>query len=239
MRYSTLAFIGAVAAAPAPQFDIGALLGGLGGAGGAAGGAGGLDLGALLGSLGGGKAGGAPGGGIDFGAILGSLGGASSGPAGDVQVIIGSYGKIKDKVTELDAYVSKITDPAPADVISQIDKLTQAQVVGIQEATKAVDGMVGAIALTDALSLQSPGGDLTVATQNSIDNLKKFKPTIVKVAGAKDSVIKGLNSLVDATKIFNEAVNKKLPGIAVAVATGEGQKSIDALNDAIAEYNKA
>jgi len=235
MRFTTLAFAAAVAAAPAPQ-DLSALLGGLGGAGGAPGG---LDIGAILGSLGGaGGAGGA--GGIDFGAILGSLGGgAAGGPAGDVNVIITQYGKIKDKVAELDAYVTKIADPAPADVIAQVDKLTQAQVVGIQEATKAVEAMAGPIGIMDAMSLQGPGGDLTIATQNSIDNLKKVKPFVVKVAGAKDSAIKGFQALIDATKLFNEAVNKKLPGLAVSIASGEGQKSIDALTDAIAEYNKA
>jgi len=84
MRFTTLAFIGAVAAAPtpAPQ-DLSALLGSLGGS------SNGPDLGALLGGLTGG-AGGA--GGLDFGAILGSLGGAGGAGGPDLGALLGGLG---------------------------------------------------------------------------------------------------------------------------------------------------
>jgi hypothetical protein len=232
MKYSIFAFIGAVAAAPTPQFDLGALLGGLGGAGGAGGAA--PDLSGILGSLGGLLGGGASGGGgLDLGALLGSFTGGAGGPTGDVAVIINEYGKIKDKVQAMDSWVQKIGDTAPADTIAQLNKMTAEQVEALRAATKAVDGMAGAVDLLSAAGLQGPGGDLTVATQQSIDNLKKAAAAIKKVAGAREAELKNLNAMLDATKAFNEAVNKKLPSFAVSIASGEAQKSVDFLTDAI------
>jgi hypothetical protein len=237
MRFTTIAFIGAVAAAPAPQFDLGALLGGLTGGSGT----GAPDLGALLGGLGGllggAPAGGAPGG-LPGGFDLGSLLGGSSGPVGDVNVIITQYGSIKDKVTAQDAYILKINGSAPADLIEKLNKFGAEQVDAIKAGTKAIDGMVGAVDLLSAASLQGPGGDVTAAQQLAIENLKKAAPIIAKVPGAKDAELKVLNAQLEALKKFNEAVNKKVPGFAVAIAQGEGQKSVDALTDAINVFSK-
>jgi hypothetical protein len=251
MRYTTFAFLGVAAAAPlaSPQdlgallgslgggaaggapggFDIGALLGGLGG--GAGGAPGGLDIGALLGGLGGGKGG--AGGGLDLGALAAQFLGGGSGPQGDAQTIIDQYNKIKVQVDAMNEYVKKIADPAPADVIEQLTKLTDAQVGALRDGAKAVAAMPGAIPLMSATGLQGPGGDLTVATSESIDNLKKAIPFISKVTGGKDGEIKNINALLDATKAFNEAVNGKLPSIAQSIAQGEGQKSVDFLQGAL------
>jgi len=208
--------------------DLGALLGGLGGAGGA----GGLDFGALLGGLGG--AGGA-GGSLDFGALLGGFAGAG----GNAQTIIEGYAAIKEKVQGLDTFVSAFNVSVPANVIETLDKDTAAQVTALKDAASKVDKMAGAIGIMDALSLQEPGGALTTATLTSIENLKKAKSAIAKVPGAREAELKNLNSLLEATKAFNEAVNKKLPALAVTIAQGEAQKSVDALTDAIAEYSKS
>jgi len=268
MRFTTLAFIGAAAAAPvaSPQ-DLSALLGSLGGSsngpdlgallggltGGAPGGAPPIDFGALLGSLGGG---GAAGGGLDIGALLGGLGGAGgaggaggfdiggllagfSGSGGEAKTIIDSYGGVKEKVDALDAFVTGFNVSVPADVIAKLEKSTMDQVAALNAGTEKINKMAGQIGIMDALSLQEPGGSLTAATLTSIENLKKAKGAISKVAGAREAEIKNLNSLLDATKAFNEAVNKKLPSLAVTIAQGEAQKSVDALTDAIAEYNKA
>jgi hypothetical protein len=240
MRFTTIAFIGAVAAAPAPQFDLGALLGGLtGGSGTGAPGAA-PDLGALLGGLGGllggAPASGAPGGLPAF--DLGSLLGGSSGPVGDVNVIITQYGSIKDKVTAQDAYISKINGSAPADLIEKLNKFGAEQVDAIKAGTKAIDGLVGAVDLLSAANLQGPGADVTAAEQLAIENLKKAAPIIAKVPGAKDAALKVLNAQLEALKKFNEAVNKKVPAFAVAIAQGEGQKSVDAITDAINVFSK-
>jgi len=210
MRFTTLAFVGAVVAAPVAQLDLGALLGSLGG------GAGGLDLNALAGQF------------------LGS----GTGPVGDVNVIITQYGNIKEKVEAQDTFIKTLVDKAPADLIAKLEKFGADQVQALKAAAKAVDGMVGAVDLMGATGLQAPGGDLTISTQTSIDNLKKAAPIIVKVAGAKDAELKTLNAMLEATKAFNEAVNKKLPAFAVAIAQGEGQKSVDYLTDAISTFTK-
>jgi predicted lipid-binding transport protein (Tim44 family) len=210
MRFTILAFVGAVVAAPVAQLDLGALLGSLGG------GAGGLDLNALAGQF------------------LGS----GTGPVGDVNVIITQYGNIKEKVEAQDTFIKTLVDKAPADLIAKLEKFGADQVEALKAAAKAVDGMVGAVDLMGATGLQAPGGDLTISTQTSIDNLKKAAPIIVKVAGAKDAELKTLNAMLEATKAFNDAVNKKLPAFAVAIAQGEGQKSVDYLTDAISAFTK-
>jgi hypothetical protein len=251
MRYTTLALIGTVAAAPAAQFDLGALINGLGGgakngAGGAAdplgglgallGGAGGAGgLGDLLGGLLGG--GGAPGGAGGLGDLLGGLlGGGGGGPTGDVGVILGEYEKIKNMVEAQDVFVEKIGDKPPADLVAQLNKFAASQVDALKSATKAIDGMAGVIDIMSAAGLQGPGGELTVATEKSIENLKKNVAAISKIPGAREAELKNLNAMLEATKVFNEAVNKKLPSLAQAVATQESQKSVDYLTDAIKAF---
>jgi len=221
MRYITLAFIGAAAAAPVAQFDLGALLSGLGGAGGA-GGVG--DLGALLGGAGG--AGG-------LGDLLGGLLGNGGGPAGDVSVITGSYEKIKEVVVAQDAFVSKIGDKPPADLVAQLNKFAAGQVDALKAATKAISGMAGPVDILSAAGLQAPGGELTTALETSIENLKKSVAAISKVAGAREAELKNLNAMLEATKAFNAAVDKKIPSLAQSIAAQESQKSVDALTDAI------
>jgi hypothetical protein len=258
MRYIALALLGSAAAAPAPQFDLGALLGslgggakdGAGGAGGladilggllggagAAGGAPGGGLGDLLGGLlgGAGAAGGAPGGG-GLGDILGGLLGNGGGPAGDVSVITGEYEKIKGIVVAQDEFVSKIGDKPPADLIAQLDKFAGQQVAALKAATKAIDGMAGAVDILSAASMQAPGAEVTAATEKSIENLSKNVASISKIAGAKEAELKNLNAMLEATKEFNEAVNKKLPSLAQSVASTEAQKSVDALTAAIVAF---
>ncbi len=230
MRYITLALIGTAAAVPVAQFDLGALINGLGG--GAKNGAGGADplagLGALLGGAGG--AGG-------LGDLLGGLlGGGDGGPTGDVGVILGEYEKIKNVVQAQDAFVEKIGDKPPADLIAQLNKLGASQVDALKSATKAIDGMAGVVDIMSAAGLQGPGGELTVATEKSIENLKKNVAAISKIPGAREAELKNLNAMLEATKAFNEAVNKKLPSLAQAVATQESQKSVDYLTDAIKAF---
>jgi hypothetical protein len=251
MRYTTLALIGTAAAAPVAQFDLGALLSGLGGgakngAGGAAdplgalgallGGAGGAGgLGDLLGGLLGGGAG-AQGGAGGLGDLLGGLLGNGGGPAGDVGVITGEYEKIKNVVQAQDAFVEKIGDKPPADLVAQLNKFATGQVDALKSATKAIDGMAGPVDILSAAGLQAPGGELTVATEKSIENLKKNVAAISKIPGAREAELKNLNAMLDATKAFNEAVNKKLPGLAQSIATQESQKSVDYLIDAIKAF---
>jgi hypothetical protein len=252
MRFASLAFVGVVAAAPAPQFDLGALLGGLGGKSG--GGAGGLDIGALLGGLTGGAGGagglggllggltgGAGGAAPDLGSLIGGFLGGGSGPAGDVSVIINQYTAIQAKVKEMDAYVQTIqpNGTAPADVIEKLNKLSAEQLATVKAGTKAVEGMAGNVDLMNAMSLQAPGGDVTAATQTALENLKKVIPAIAKVPGAKEAQIKNLQALVEATKEFTAAINKRLPSIALAIAEGEGNRAVEYFNDALAAFQKA
>jgi ABC-type transporter Mla subunit MlaD len=130
-------------------------------------------------------------------------------------------------------FVKKIADPAAPDTLDQLTKFTQDQVDTLHEAAKAVAGMAGAIPLMSATGLQGPGGDLTIATSESIENLKKVIPIISKLSGGKEAEIKNLNSMLEATKAFNEAVNGKLPSIAQSIAQGEAQKSVDFLQGAL------
>jgi hypothetical protein len=238
MRYITLAFISAAAAAPVAQFDLGALLGSLGGAGGAgdlggllggAGGAGGL--GDLLGGLLGG-AGGAGG----LGDLLGGLLGNSGGPAGDVSVITDQYQKIKDVVVAQDAFVGTLGDKPPADLVAQLNKFAAGPVDALKAATKAIDGMAGPIDILSAAGLQAPGGELTAAVGQSIENIKKSVAVISKVAGGREAQLKNLQAMLEAIKAFNEAVNKKIPGLAQSIAALESQKSVDAVTDAIKAF---
>jgi len=261
MRFTSLAFVGFVAAAPAPQFDLGALLGGLGGGKAPGGGAGGLDIGALLGGLTGG-AGGAGGlgglagllgglggaggaasgtGGLDIGSLLGGFLGGGSGPAGDVNIVISQYTAIQAKVKEMDTYVSSISPngTAPADVLEKLNKLSAEQLETVKAGTKAVNGLAGNIELFSAMNLQGPGNEVTTATQTALDNLRRAIPAIVKVPGAKEAQIKNLQALLEATKEFTAAINKKLPSIALVIAEGEGNRAVEYFNDALVAFQKA
>jgi hypothetical protein len=154
-------------------------------------------------------------------------------------VITTHYEKIKEKVIEQDNLVTKIGDKPPADLIAQLNKSTADQIDALKAATKAINGMAGPIDILSAAGLQGPGGEVTTATEKSIDSLKKAAPVINKVPGAREAELKNLNALVEATKAFNDAVNKKLPSLAVAVAESEAQKSVDWLNEAITVFGKA
>ena len=151
-------------------------------------------------------------------------------------MITGEYEKIKGAVEAQDAFVSKIGDKPPADLVAQLNKFAAAQVDAVKAATKAIDGMAGAVDILSAAGLQAPGGELTTATEKAIENLKNNVANISKVAGAKEATLKNLNAMLEATIAFNEAVNKKLPGLAQSVATQESQKSVDALTEAIKAY---
>jgi len=233
MRYTTLAFISCAAAAPVaePQ-DFGSLLGLFGG-----GKSGGGGLGSFGSLFGGGKSGGGGGGGFDIGALLGGLGGGSSGgPQGDVNVIVTAYGKLKDKVYEVGTYAEKIGNNPPADVASQLDRLAQGQIEIIRQATRDANGLAGQIPLMSAAGLLGPGGDLIRATQKTLGTLKKGSLALSKIPGARESELKNLRGILDATKEMNAAVTKQLPSFAQSIAQGDFKKSTDALEDAIAAF---
>jgi hypothetical protein len=221
MRYSILACIGAAAAAPVAQFDLGTLLGGLGGAGGAGG------LGALLGGAGGA-------GGLD--SLLGGLLGNSDGPKVDVSVITGEYEKIKTVIAAKGAFADKVGDKAPADLIQQLNKLAASQIDALKAAAKAFNAMPGTIDIMSVLDLQTTGGELTAEITKSLESLKKSIGAISKVPGAREAELKNLNDMLQATKEFNEAMNKKLPAIAQSVAAQGFQKRLDSIADAIKAF---
>lgn len=218
MRYITLAYIGAAVAAPVAQFDLGALLGGLGGAGGAGG---------LLGGTGGAG---------DLGSLLGGLLGNSGGPTADVSVITSQYEKIKTVVAAKGSFVENIGDKPPADLIAQLNKLAASQVDALKAAAKAISALEGAVDLTGVLGLQTTGGELTAAMEKSTENLKKSVAAISKVPGAREAELKNLNDLLDVTKAFNEAINKKLPSIVQSIAAQGFQKRLDSITDAIKAF---
>jgi hypothetical protein len=248
MRLTALSFIGVASAVAAPiaqPQDFAALLSSFGG--GKSGGGGGLGgLGSLfggggggLGSLFGGGAGGSGGsGGLGgLSALFGSGGsGGNNGPEGDVNVITNGYGKIKDKALELGIYVEKIGDPAPADVGTQLEKLTNAEIQTIVGVTTAVTGMAGQVGLFSAAGLLGPSGDLIRATQKTVDSLKKASLAISKVPGAKEIELKNLHALLDATKTMHTAVLKQLPSFAQSIAQGEHKQQYDALDGGIAAF---
>jgi hypothetical protein len=250
MKVTAFALIATVAAAPlpAPQFDIGALLGGLGGAGGA----GGLDIGKLLGGLGGAApAGGAAAGGglgglaslippgLDLGALASSfLGGGASGPTGDVSVIIGSYNAVRDKVLAMDALVEKIDKNTDfAKVQPELTKLTKDLLDTLADQTKKVEGMAGAIDVMSALGLQGPGDEVTGATKTSNQHLVD-KKDLFKGEFRKQE-LENLEALLKATEKYSGAVQAKLPSFVQSIAAPSSQQSNDAISAAIGVFKVA
>jgi len=237
MKVITLAFITAVAAAPAampePQFDLTALLGSLGGAGGApgaAGAAGGADglagLAALI----------PPG--LDIGALASQFlgGGASSGPEGDASVIIAGYNDIKDKANAMDAVVSAYNNGTNVNKeLPTLQKLSKDLRGALEGATKNIEAMVGPIGIMGATGLQAPGAEVTDATKLSIAHLIEKKG--IFIGEARKAEIEHLKSLLEATEKFNAAVNAKLPSFVQGIAAPMAQQSVDALKDGIAAFS--
>jgi len=237
MKFITLAFVSAVAAAPAampePQFDLTALLGGLGGAPGAPGAAGaapgGSDIAGLASLI-------PPG--LDIGALASQFlgGGANAGPEGDANVIITAYNDIKDKANAMDAVVSAYNNGTNVNKeLPNLQKLSKDLLGALEGATKNIEGMVGPIGIMGAAGLQGPGSEVTEATKMSIAHLIEKKG--IFIGEARKSEIEHLKALLGATEKFNAAVNAKLPSFVQGIAAPMAQQSVDALKDGVAAFS--
>jgi hypothetical protein len=137
MKFTTLALVGAVAAAPVAEPQWGGLSSLFGGgstpaASSSSGGLGGL---ASLFGGGGSSSGGAGG--------LASLFGGSGGGSADSSVIVGGYNKIKDRVTEMGSFLATLgPNPSRSD-ISRLESLNKGQIEALRSLASAAQGMSG------------------------------------------------------------------------------------------------
>lgn len=239
MRLTTLAtaaFVSTSSAAPTPQFDIGALLGGLGGAGGA-GGAGGLG-GLLSGFLGGagGKGGSGSGGLPDFGGLLGGMMGGGGGPTVDSAPVLKTYDTIKTQVDKLNAVILKFSNATSPDaVLKEYLAAGQDTVKAYKASTTAVSALNGTVSIFSALGFQQPRAGLTASTETTLGNLVGKKDVIAKAKGTAQ-VLVNLKDQKDAAAAFSTAVLSKLPDIAQGIAQPNSQKPIEAFDKAITAF---
>jgi hypothetical protein len=172
MRLITLAiaaFVSTSVAAPTPQFDLGALLGGLGGAGGAGG------LGGLLGGAGG--AGG-------LGGLLGGFLGGSGGPSLDSTPALKTYDTIKTQVDKLNDVILKFSNATKPDaVLEEYLAIGKATVEVYKASTITVTALNGTVSLISALGFQQPRNSLTNSTETALSNLITKKDIIAKANG--------------------------------------------------------
>jgi hypothetical protein len=151
MRFTTLAFLGVVSAAPIaePQGGFGSLFSGLFGGSAAtpasstsstsSASSASSGLGALSGLFGGGGSSSSAAGGL--GALAGLFGG--SGGGGDVNVIVGGYNKIKDRVTEMGSYLDTIGSSPLPDTMRRLESLNRGQIDALKALASAAQGMSG------------------------------------------------------------------------------------------------
>jgi hypothetical protein len=215
MRLTTLAtaaFLSTSAAAPTPQFDIGALLGGLGGAGGA-GGAGGL------GGLGG---------------LLGGLGG--SGPTVDAAPILKTYDTLKTQVDKLNEVILKFSNATNPDAALK-DYLAAGKdtIKAYKDNAAALTALNGTVSIISALGFPTPRAALTTSVETAVNNLISKKDVIASAKGTAQ-VLASLKDEKSAASAFSAAVIAKLPDIAQGIAAPTAQKVFETFDKAIAAF---
>jgi hypothetical protein len=216
---------------PLGGLDLGALLGGLGGSDGAS-----LDLGALLGGLdlgaltgGAGGTGGAP---LDLGALLGSIGS----PTPSTDVIIAGYTAVNEKVVAYDTAINALpaTGDASAAIKDVLEKSKAVETALMESSVKIA--AISTVELLASINLSSPGNDVTVLIEKATDDLISKKDIIIK-ANQKAAMLQQAKNLRAAIGIFTKGINAKLPSISSSEAEVVSQRSLDALDKAVAAFS--
>ena len=184
--------------------------------------AGGLDLGnfdfgALLG-------------GLDLGSLLGGLGGGSS--AGTT-VIIAGYTAVKDALTPYATALDAVAEAGDATApLKDLVAKSKAVEAALKDAAGKID-KIEAVDLLSSGSLSGPGNELTVLVEKTGETIVAKKDIIAK-SSQKGAVLQQVKDLRAAIEVFTKAINAKLPATSAAAAETESQKSLGAMEKAIA-----
>jgi len=222
MRAQTLlqiAFSASVLAAPVAQQPAGTPPAGTPPAGTAPGGFdfGNFDLGSLLG-------------GLDLGSLLGGLGGGAN--AGTT-VIIEGYTSVKDALTGYGKALDAVTAAGAAQAaISDLVSKSKAVETALKDAAAKID-KIETIDLLSSGSLSGPGNELTTLVEKTGETIVAQKDAIAK-SNQKAAVLQQVKDFKAAIEIFTKAINAKLPPTSASAAEAESQKSIGAMEKAIA-----
>jgi hypothetical protein len=214
MRLTTLAtaaaFISTSASAPTPtpQFDIGALLGGLGGAGGGG-------IGSLLGGLSGGSGGGA---------------------AVDTAPLLKTYDTLKAQADKLNDIILKFSNAtSPSAVLKEYLAAGQDTVKAYKDSTAVATALNSTVGLMAVIGFQQPRSSLTASTETALGNLASKKDIIAKANGTAQ-VLVNLKDQKEAASGYSAAILAKLPEIAKGIAQSSSQKPVEAFDKAIAAF---
>jgi len=203
---TTAAFVSISAAAPTPQFDLGALLGG--------GGAGGINLGGLLGGLGGG----------------------SGAPSVDSAPILKSYDTIKTEVDKLNSVILKFSNAtSPTAVLNEYLAAGVDTIKAYNASIATISALNGTVSIVSALGFLTPRSSLTTSIETALSNLIAKKDSIAKAQGTAQ-VLLNLKDQKTAAQAYSAAALSKLPDLAQGIAASSASKPLDAIDKAITAF---